>query len=77
MWEQRGGGGGGGILTMSFVVLLRTRSYFLCRTSLSIATRTDFCIRLEMTWGWRRGVREMAMVNGWRHPCMPRQRAYG
>lgn len=34
---------------MSFVVLLSTLSYFLCLTSLSIATKTDFCIRFEMT----------------------------
>ena len=47
--SNQSGGGGGRLLTMSFVVRLSTVSYFLCRTSLSIATRTDFCIRLEMT----------------------------
>lgn len=36
-------------LTISFVVRLSTLSYFLCRTNLSIATKTDFCMRFDTT----------------------------
>lgn len=34
---------------MSFVVRFSTLSYFLCFTNRSMATSTDFCIRLEIT----------------------------
>lgn len=40
---------------MSLVVRFTTRSYFLCLTSRSTATSTDFCMRLEITCSRRAG----------------------